>query len=74
MTRDFHLFDAACQMKFAAQHAPIAAKRKERMTANFLYLGAGYYDDLYDPYDAGFDFSEFKGDVVHPQFCQENLD
>ncbi|RGP41226.1 Cyclohexanone monooxygenase [Altererythrobacter insulae] len=43
------------------------------MTANFLYLGSGYYD--YDnPYDAGFDFSQFDGQVVHPQFWPEDLD
>ncbi|MEP3049800.1 MAG: NAD(P)/FAD-dependent oxidoreductase [Erythrobacter sp.] len=42
-------------------------------TANFLYLGAGYYDHD-DPYDAGFDFSEFEGEVLHPQFWPENLD
>lgn len=43
------------------------------ITANFLYLGSGYYD--YDnPYDAGFDFSEFNGKVIHPQFWPENLD
>ncbi|MGB3711267.1 MAG: NAD(P)/FAD-dependent oxidoreductase [Erythrobacter sp.] len=43
------------------------------MTAKFLYLGAGYYD--YDePYDAGFDFGEFDGQVIHPQFWPEDLD
>ena len=43
------------------------------MTANFLYLGSGYYD--YDsPYDPGFDFGEFSGQVVHPQFWPEDLD
>lgn len=44
-----------------------------RMTANFLYLGAGYYD--YDEaYDPGFDFGEFTGQVLHPQFWPEDLD
>jgi cation diffusion facilitator CzcD-associated flavoprotein CzcO len=43
------------------------------LTANFLYLGAGYYD-YDDPYDAGFDFSEFEGQVIHPQFWPEDLD
>lgn len=44
-----------------------------RLTANFLYLGSGYYD--YDePYDPGFDFGEFEGQVIHPQFWPENLD
>lgn len=43
------------------------------MTANFVYLGSGYYD--YDqPYDPGFDFGEFAGQVVHPQFWPEDLD
>jgi monooxygenase len=43
------------------------------VTANWLYLGTGYYD--YDePYDAGFDFSEFEGQVVHPQFWPADLD
>ncbi|TRD10957.1 NAD(P)/FAD-dependent oxidoreductase [Erythrobacter insulae] len=44
-----------------------------RLTANFLYLGSGYYD--YDEaYDPGFDFGEFDGQVVHPQFWPEDLD
>lgn len=44
-----------------------------RMTANFLYLGSGYYD--YDqPYDPGFEFGDFDGQVIHPQFWPENLD
>ncbi|MEM7702839.1 MAG: NAD(P)/FAD-dependent oxidoreductase [Pseudomonadota bacterium] len=43
------------------------------LTANFLYLGSGYYD--YDePYDPGFDFGEFEGQVIHPQFWPEDLD
>ncbi len=43
------------------------------MTANFLYLASGYYD--YDePYDAGFEHSEFAGQVIHPQFWPEDLD
>ena len=43
------------------------------MTANFLYLGSGYYD--YDaPYDPGFDFGAFAGQVVHPQFWPDDLD
>ena len=46
---------------------------RTRLTANFLYLGSGYYD--YDePYDAGFDFGEFDGQVIHPQFWPEDLD
>ena len=44
-----------------------------RLTANFLYLGSGYYD--YDePYDPGFQLGAFKGQVLHPQFWPENLD
>ncbi len=44
-----------------------------RMTANFLYLGSGYYD--YDePYDPGFEFGDFDGQIVHPQFWPEDLD
>lgn len=43
------------------------------LTANFLYLGSGYYD--YDePYDPGFDFGEFEGQVLHPQFWPKDLD
>ncbi len=43
------------------------------MTANFLYLGSGYYD--YDePYDPAFEFADFDGQVVHPQFWPEDLD
>ena len=43
------------------------------MTANFVYLGSGYYD--YDePYDPGFEFADFDGQVIHPQFWPEDLD
>jgi len=43
------------------------------VTANFIYLGAGYYD--YDqPYDPGFDTGNFAGQVLHPQFWPEDLD
>lgn len=47
--------------------------RREVTTANWLYLGTGYYD-YDDPYDAGFDFSAFEGQVVHPQFWPGDLD
>ena len=51
----------------------LADGTRTRMTANFLYLGSGYYD--YDePYDPGFDFGEFEGQILHPQFWPENLD
>ena len=44
-----------------------------RLTANFLYLGSGYYD--YDePYDPGFELGEFEGQVLHPQFWPDDLD
>ena len=44
----------------------------KRLTANWLYLGSGYYD--YDePYDPGFELGEFEGEVVHPQFWPEDL-
>ena len=46
---------------------------KREVTANWLFLGTGYYD--YDQgYDAGFDFSSFEGQVLHPQFWPDNLD
>ncbi len=46
---------------------------RKRLTANFLYLGSGYYD--YDePYDAGFELGDFKGQVLHPQFWPDDLD
>ena len=45
---------------------------RKRLTANWLYLGSGYYD--YDaPYDPGFELGEFTGEVVHPQFWPEDL-
>jgi len=47
--------------------------QRRELTANWLFLGTGYYD--YDqPFDAGFDFSAFEGDVVHPQFWPDNYD
>ena len=46
---------------------------KKRLTANWLYLGSGYYD--YDePFDPGFDWGGFEGQVIHPQFWPEDLD
>ncbi len=46
---------------------------RNQLTANFLYLGSGYYD--YDePHDAGFTFGEFEGQVIHPQFWPADLD
>ncbi len=46
---------------------------RTHLTANFLYLGSGYYD-YDDPYDAGFDLSDFEGQVLHPQFWPDDLD
>ncbi len=45
-----------------------------QLHANFLYMGAGYYD--YDnPYDAQIPgLGDFKGDVVHPQFWPRDYD
>ncbi|KEO89167.1 FAD-containing monooxygenase EthA [Erythrobacter longus] len=46
---------------------------RTHLTANFLYLGSGYYD--YDePHDAGFELGEFEGQVLHPQFWPKDLD
>ena len=65
---DFHHDDARWHVEMEK-----ADGSRTHLTANFLYLGAGYYD--YDePYDPGFDFGEFEGQVLHPQFWPENLD
>ncbi|MEL7199587.1 MAG: NAD(P)/FAD-dependent oxidoreductase [Pseudomonadota bacterium] len=46
---------------------------RHTVTANFLYLGSGYYD--YDePHDAGFELGKFEGQVLHPQFWPDDLD
>lgn len=50
-----------------------AAGQRRNLTARWLHLGSGYYD-YDDPHDAGFDFSEFAGQVVHPQFWPSDLD
>jgi monooxygenase len=43
-------------------------------TANYLYVGAGYYD-YDDPYNPNFPGRDsFKGEVIHPQFWPDNLD
>ena len=45
---------------------------RKMLTANWLYLGSGYYD--YDEaYDPGFDLGEFAGQVLHPQFWPKDL-
>ena len=59
----------------ARWHVTVEGENGERkhLTANWLYLGSGYYD--YDePYDPGFDFGEFEGQVIHPQFWPKDLD
>ena len=49
-----------------------AEGERKRLTANWLYLGSGYYD--YDePYDPGFELGDFQGEVVHPQFWPDDL-
>ena len=46
---------------------------RKKLTANWLYLGSGYYD--YDePYDPEFDLGDFEGQVIHPQFWPKDLD
>ena len=51
----------------------VADGERRRLTANWLYLGSGYYD--YDePFDPGFDLGAFKGKVIHPQFWPDDLD
>ncbi|MFA6219739.1 MAG: NAD(P)/FAD-dependent oxidoreductase [Erythrobacter sp.] len=50
-----------------------AEGERKHASANWLYLGSGYYD--YDePHDPGFDFGEFEGQVIHPQFWPRELD
>ena len=59
----------------ARWHVTLETDQGERkhLTANWLYLGSGYYD--YDePYDPGFDLGAFEGQVLHPQFWPEDLD
>lgn len=47
--------------------------QRKTLTTRWLHLGSGYYD-YDDPHDAGFDFSGFSGQVVHPQFWPKALD
>lgn len=58
----------------ACWHVIVEANGERReVTATWLFLGTGYYD--YDEaYDAGFDFSHFEGQVLHPQFWPDDLD
>ena len=44
----------------------------KELTANWLYLGSGYYD--YDEaFDPGFAAQDFAGEIVHPQFWPDDL-
>lgn len=67
VSADFHHADARW-------HVVVEAGGQQRtVTANWLFLGTGYYD--YDEgYDAGFDFSKFEGQVLHPQFWPDDVD
>ncbi|WP_375289176.1 flavin-containing monooxygenase [Qipengyuania sp.] len=68
LSADFDSATARWQVTVA-----LADGERKRLTANWLYLGSGYYD--YDePFDPGFDFGAFTGQVVHPQFWPEDLD
>ncbi|MEO1968771.1 MAG: NAD(P)/FAD-dependent oxidoreductase [Sphingomonadaceae bacterium] len=65
---DFHSSEARWHVTIE-----VAEGERKHLTANWLYLASGYYD--YDePFDPGFDFGEFEGQVVHPQFWPDDLD
>ncbi len=67
LTADWHSGDARWRLTVETVDG------EQALTARFLYLGSGYYD--YDqPHDAGFDTSQFTGEVVHPQFWPDDLD
>jgi cation diffusion facilitator CzcD-associated flavoprotein CzcO len=69
-----HVISADFSHEDARWHVVVEAEGKRReVTANWLFLGTGYYD--YDQaYDAGFDFSGFEGQVFHPQFWPKDVD
>ena len=69
-----HVVSADFNHQDARWHVVVETDGKQReVTANWLFLGTGYYD--YDQaYDAGFDFSNFEGQVLHPQFWPDDLD
>ncbi|HSM53780.1 MAG TPA: NAD(P)/FAD-dependent oxidoreductase [Erythrobacter sp.] len=69
-----HVVSADFRREDARWHVIVESDGARReVTANWLFLGTGYYD--YDQaYDAGFDFSNFEGQVLHPQFWPDNLD
>ncbi|MEP5936725.1 MAG: NAD(P)/FAD-dependent oxidoreductase [Erythrobacter sp.] len=68
ISTDFRREDACWHVEIEASDGT-----KRSLKAGFLFLGSGYYD-YDDPYDAGFDFSQFGGEVLHPQFWPDNLD
>ena len=68
ISADFHHEDALWHVEMEK-----ADGSHTKLTANFIYLGSGYYD--YDEaYDPGFDLGAFEGEVLHPQFWPENPD
>lgn len=69
-----HVISADFSHADARWHVVVEAGGEQRtVTANWLFLGTGYYD--YDEgHDAGFDFSKFDGQVLHPQFWPDDLD
>ena len=69
-----HVISADFSHHDARWHVVVEANGAQReVTANWLFLGTGYYD--YDQaYDAGFDFSSYEGQVLHPQFWPDDLD
>jgi cation diffusion facilitator CzcD-associated flavoprotein CzcO len=68
ISADFHHEDARWHVEMEK-----ADGSRAKLTANFIYLGSGYYD--YDEaYDPGFDLGAFEGEVLHPQFWPENPD
>ena len=72
LAADFHSASARWQVTVETGAKENGGETK-RLTANWLYLGSGYYD--YDePFDPGFDRGGFAGQVIHPQFWPESLD
>lgn len=68
ISADWHSDDARWHVTLET-----ADGERKLLTANWLYLGSGYYD--YDEaYDPGFDFGDFTGQVIHPQFWPDDLD
>ncbi|MEL7188960.1 MAG: NAD(P)/FAD-dependent oxidoreductase [Pseudomonadota bacterium] len=68
ISADFREADALWHVELESQDG-----FRRQTTANFLYLGSGYYD--YDePHDAGFELGACEGEVLHPQFWPDDLD